>query len=59
MPSSPERADRPLNVLMVSARYLPFTGGTETHVHEVGTRLAAAGHAVTVLTADQIGRVSL
>ncbi|MCJ2076362.1 glycosyltransferase family 4 protein [Methylobacterium sp. E-016] len=48
----PDGAERPLKILMVSARYLPFTGGTETHVHEVGTRLADAGHAVTVLTAD-------
>ena len=47
--------DEGLRVLMVSARYLPFAGGTETHVTEVATRLAAAGHAVTVLTADPAG----
>jgi glycosyltransferase involved in cell wall biosynthesis len=37
---------------MVAARYFPFTGGTETHVHEVSTRIAAAGHSVDILTAD-------
>ncbi|MDO9710396.1 glycosyltransferase family 4 protein [Paracraurococcus lichenis] len=45
--------DRPLRILMVAARYLPDMGGIETHVREVGRRLAAAGHAVTVLTADR------
>ena len=42
----------PLRILMVCARYLPFTGGTETHVHEVATRLAAQGVDVTVLTTN-------
>lgn len=41
---------------MVSARYFPFMGGIETHIHEVGTRLAAREHAVTVLTTDPTGR---
>jgi glycosyltransferase involved in cell wall biosynthesis len=41
---------------MVSARYFPFMGGIETHIHEVGTRLAGRGHAVTVLTTDPGGR---
>lgn len=39
-------------ILMVCARYLPFTGGTETHVHEVATRLVAQGVDVTVLTTN-------
>ena len=37
---------------MVSARYLPFMGGIETHIHEVGSRLVAQGHTVVVLTTD-------
>jgi len=35
---------------MVSARYRPFVGGTETHTYEVASRMAAEGHDVTVLT---------
>lgn len=44
-----------LNVLMVTPRYFPYVGGIETHVHEVGLRLAARGVQVTLLTtvADQ------
>ncbi len=39
---------------MVCARYVPFIGGIETHVHEVARRLAAdGGFAVTVLTTDR------
>ena len=41
-----------LRILMVSARFSPYMGGTETHVNEVGKRMAAAGHDVTVLTTD-------
>jgi glycosyltransferase involved in cell wall biosynthesis/GT2 family glycosyltransferase len=51
----PFSADRPLKILMVSARYFPFAGGTETHTYEVSRRLAALGHAVTVLTTDPSG----
>ena len=40
---------------MVSACALPLMGGTETHVHEVSTRLGAAGVDVTVLTTDRSG----
>ncbi len=40
----------PLNVLMVTARYFPYMGGIETHVHEVGRRLAQRGVNITVLT---------
>jgi glycosyltransferase involved in cell wall biosynthesis len=42
--------DKKLRILLVTARYLPSVGGTEIHVHEVATRLAKAGHRVTVLT---------
>ncbi|MFI5013261.1 MAG: glycosyltransferase family 4 protein [Hyphomicrobiales bacterium] len=45
-------ATAPLRIAMVSARYLPFMGGTEAHVHEVTSRLARLGHSVTILTTD-------
>ncbi len=45
-----------MRILMVCARYFPFMGGIETHVHEVGTRLVDLGHAVTVLTTDPTGK---
>jgi glycosyltransferase involved in cell wall biosynthesis len=41
-----------LHVLLVAARYLPFVGGIELHVHEVSRRLAARGVDVTILTTD-------
>ncbi len=44
-------ADR-LRLLMVTARYLPFVGGTEVHTAEVARRLTDRGHDVTVLTTD-------
>jgi glycosyltransferase involved in cell wall biosynthesis len=41
-------------VLFVAARYLPDLGGIETHIHEVGRRLAAAGDIdLTVLATDR------
>lgn len=39
-----------LNLLMVAARYYPYMGGIETHIHEVGPRLARKGINVTLLT---------
>jgi len=39
-----------LHLLLVTARYFPFMGGIQTHVHEVGRRLAQNGVHVTVLT---------
>lgn len=44
-------------ILMVTARYLPSSGGTEMHVAEVSRRLAAAGHYVGILTADPSGEL--
>jgi len=44
---------RPLRILMVTARFLPDTGGIETHVYQVATRLVRLGHHVTVLTTDR------
>jgi glycosyltransferase involved in cell wall biosynthesis len=45
----PHGAQR-LRLLLVTARYLPYIGGTEIHTYEVARRLAAYGHEVTVMT---------
>ncbi|SFV29944.1 glycosyltransferase family 4 protein [Hyphomicrobium facile] len=44
-----------MRILMVAARYFPFAGGTEMHVHEVATRLVRRGHDVSVVTANPGG----
>jgi glycosyltransferase involved in cell wall biosynthesis len=41
-----------LKVLLVTARYLPYVGGTEIHTYEVARRLVAAGNDVTILTTN-------
>ena len=41
---------------MVTPRYPPEVGGVERHVQEVSGRLAAMGHAVTVLATDRSAR---
>src|SRR5579859_347831 len=46
-----------LRVLLVTARYFPYIGGVETHVYEVGQRLARAGVEVTLLTTDPSGQL--
>ncbi|MBC7814824.1 MAG: glycosyltransferase, partial [Burkholderiales bacterium] len=51
-------AQQSMRVLMVSARYFPLTGGTETHTYEVARRMAADGHQVTVLTTDLSGELA-
>jgi glycosyltransferase involved in cell wall biosynthesis len=40
----------PLNLLMVTSSFFPYMGGVETHVYEVGRRLAASGINMTLLT---------
>lgn len=45
----------PLHVLLVSARYLPYSGGIELHVHQIARRLAGRGVDVTILTTDLSG----
>ena len=45
----------PLRVAMVSANAPPVMGGIETHIHEVSTRLGAAGVDVTVVATDRSG----
>ena len=47
----------PLRVLLVAARYFPYIGGLETHVYEVGRRLAREHMEVTILTTDVSGRL--
>jgi glycosyltransferase involved in cell wall biosynthesis len=48
-----------LRVMLVASRYFPYIGGLETHVYEVGRRLARAGVEVTVLTTDPSGTLPL
>src|SRR5437016_4013818 len=48
---------QPMRVLLVASSYLPHMGGLETHVYEVGRRLARAGVEVTILTTDLSGRL--
>jgi glycosyltransferase involved in cell wall biosynthesis len=57
IPPSEPTAAPPLRVLFVTARYVPYVGGTETHTYEVARRLAARGHEVTVLTTDPSKRL--
>ena len=44
-----------MRLLIVTPRFLPETGGVETHVYETSRRLAALGVAVTVLCTDASG----
>jgi glycosyltransferase involved in cell wall biosynthesis len=41
-----------MNILQVTPRYPPQSGGVETHVKEISERLAHQGNEVTVITAD-------
>jgi glycosyltransferase involved in cell wall biosynthesis len=41
-----------MKILFVTHRYPPRTGGVETHVQELATRLVERGHNVTVFSAD-------
>ena len=52
-----KHGERALRILLVSARYLPYIGGTEIHTYEVARRLATDGHDVTVLTTDTSGQL--
>ena len=45
-------AGAPLRVLMATPRFLPETGGVETHVYETARRLAVRGVEVAVLCTD-------
>ena len=46
-----------LRAAMVTSRYPPFIGGTETHVNEVARRMATKGLDLTVLTTDLSGKL--
>jgi glycosyltransferase involved in cell wall biosynthesis len=46
-----------MQILMPTPRFFPEMGGVETHVYQVGKRLAAMGHTVTVLTTDRSGQL--
>lgn len=43
-----------MRILHVTQRYLPAVGGSELHFAELSSRLAADGHAVTVVTTDAL-----
>lgn len=49
--------EKELNILMVTPCYFPHIGGIETHVYEVGWRLAQANARMTVLTTDVSGKL--
>ncbi len=51
----PPSGESPLRVLMATPRFLPDTGGVETHVNEVSARLVERGVGVTVVCADTVG----
>ena len=48
-------------ICIVSAQYLPHTGGVESYVSNLSKELAGRGHAITILTsgADQEIRVEI
>ena len=41
-----------MNLLHVSAGYLPWVGGAQTYLREMSERFASEGHRVTVITSD-------
>ncbi len=43
-----------MRILHLGSRYWPARGGAEIHLEEISTRLAAAGHQVTVATSDAL-----
>lgn len=45
-----------MNILQVTPRYPPQSGGVETHVKEISERLVEYGHRVTVVAADAGGK---
>jgi glycosyltransferase involved in cell wall biosynthesis len=47
-----------LRIALIAHKFPPFIGGIEMHTFEVGRRIAAAGHAVTVLTGDPTGKLA-
>ena len=54
-PAKRHQDPRPLRIIMVAHKFPPFIGGIEMHVQNVGSRMAALGHQVTVITADPDG----
>jgi hypothetical protein len=47
-----------LKIALVCPRYYPCIGGVETHVKEIGERLALLGNKVEVLTTDYPGKLN-
>lgn len=46
-----------MKILFVTHRYPPGTGGVETHVQQIATRLAGRGHDIVVFSADATGEL--
>ena len=42
-------------IAMITARYYPYLGGIESHVHEVAPRLNSLGYDIEVITSDPSG----
>ena len=57
-PPGARSAAEQLRLLYATPRYLPEIGGVEQHVHEVATRLAARGAAVTIVATDRAGELA-
>jgi glycosyltransferase involved in cell wall biosynthesis len=61
MTAEPGKLD-PLRILFATARYVPYSGGTEIHTYEIAKRIAARGAEVTVastVTGDGSPRESI
>lgn len=56
-PKPESDGQRPLKIVMVAHKFPPFMGGIEMHVQQVGQRMVALGHSVTVITADPEGKL--
>lgn len=46
-----------MRIMQVCPRYAPYIGGVETHVAEIGVRMARQGHEVTVVSTDPSGKL--
>lgn len=56
-PATERSSRRAPRILLVCARYLPLTGGTETHVYETARRLVQRGCQIGVVTTDTTGKM--
>ena len=52
------KGSRAMRILQVTPRFLPYSGGVESHVYQVASRLSREGHQVTILTTDTTGQLA-